>query len=176
MNTTTASAKTYTSASNAKRAAKAAGIKPEDIVITPVEISGSHGPEVQFAFSSKAAAKPTKAAKKADPTTKGEEANITDSAAAAAHKAPTKKAAKVAKVEVAKPATEDTVAIEILRKSTKKNPVQVSWDMFDNLRAKAIEKGNTLRRKDAIAYAVKHGIAFYTARTQYQSWKTANKF
>jgi len=68
------------------------------------------------------------------------------------------------------------VEIPMLRKSLVKTPVFASWDMFDSLRKAAEEAGTPLRRKDAVAYAVAAGIAFYTARTQYQSWKTANGF
>ena len=67
-------------------------------------------------------------------------------------------------------------AIPIVRKSVVTNPVHAAWDIFDNLLAKSKQPGGApLRRKDAIAYAVDHGVAFYTARTQYQSWKVANK-
>ena len=45
--------------------------------------------------------------------------------------------------------------------------VGVAWDIFSaNL---------DLRRKDAIQKAVDAGVAFYTARTQYQKWFTARK-
>jgi len=43
-------------------------------------------------------------------------------------------------------------------------------DMFDEFRDEAEERGVTLKRKDFIAKAVKAGVAYYTARTQYQKW------
>jgi len=77
-----------------------------------------------------------------------------------------------APVETVAPAT----AIPMLRKSLVKTPVFASWEMFDAMRFAALGSGTPLRRKDAVAAAVASGIAFYTARTQYQSWKTANNF
>lgn len=43
-------------------------------------------------------------------------------------------------------------------------------DMFDEYQAEAEEAGKTLTRKQYIARAVKDGVAYYTARTQYQKW------
>lgn len=43
-------------------------------------------------------------------------------------------------------------------------------DMFDEYQAEAEEKGQTLTRKQYIARAVRDGVAYYTARTQYQRW------
>jgi hypothetical protein len=40
--------------------------------------------------------------------------------------------------------------------------------MFDEYEAE--EKNMILKRKDAIARAVREGVAYYTARTQYQKW------
>lgn len=65
--------------------------------------------------------------------------------------------------------------VPIVRKSVVTNPVLAAWDLFDNLLAESKANKTPLRRKDAIAKAVDRGIAFYTARTQYQSWKVANK-
>lgn len=88
------------------------------------------------------------------------------------------KAPKPAKAPKVEAATEDSEigAIPRLHKSSVQHPVQYVWDLFDKLRERATKKGETLRRKDAIAIAEGKGVAFYTARTQYQSWKTANKF
>lgn len=52
-----------------------------------------------------------------------------------------------------------------LRVSTVDNPVAVMWDLC--------QKMKNARRKDVIAEAQKHGVAFYTARTQYQLWLNA---
>lgn len=43
-------------------------------------------------------------------------------------------------------------------------------DMFDEYQADAEEAGKELTRKQYIAKAVKDGVAYYTARTQYQKW------
>jgi hypothetical protein len=43
-------------------------------------------------------------------------------------------------------------------------------DMFDEYQAEAEEKGVELTRKQYIARAVRDGVAYYTARTQYQRW------
>lgn len=43
-------------------------------------------------------------------------------------------------------------------------------EMFDEYQAEAEEAGKTLTRKQMIARAVKDGVAYYTARTQYQRW------
>jgi hypothetical protein len=58
---------------------------------------------------------------------------------------------------VTKPRTKSTVA----------NPVQLVWALANSMpRAK---------RKDIIAACVEQGVAFYTARTQYQLWKREKK-
>jgi hypothetical protein len=54
-----------------------------------------------------------------------------------------------------------------LRKSTVQNPVERAWQIFDETRE--------MRRKDVIQKCLDSGIAFYTARTQYQVWKSAGK-
>jgi hypothetical protein len=43
-------------------------------------------------------------------------------------------------------------------------------DMFSEYQAEAEEKDQTLTRKQYIARAVRDGVAYYTARTQYQKW------
>lgn len=43
-------------------------------------------------------------------------------------------------------------------------------EMFDEYQAEAEERGIELKRKDFIAKAVRDGVAYYTARTQYQKW------
>lgn len=56
---------------------------------------------------------------------------------------------------------------ERLHVSTAENPVALMWDLC--------QKMKNSRRKDVIAEAQRHGIAFYTARTQYQLWLTASR-
>lgn len=43
-------------------------------------------------------------------------------------------------------------------------------EMFDEYQAEAEEAGKELTRKQYIARAVRDGVAYYTARTQYQKW------
>ncbi len=52
-------------------------------------------------------------------------------------------------------------------KSTVDGAVSVCWNIY--------AEHPELRRKDAIAAAVEAGVAFYTARTQYQKWFKAKK-
>lgn len=51
-------------------------------------------------------------------------------------------------------------------KSCIENPCQLVWNIADEMEG--------ARRKDVIEACVKAGVAFYTARTQYQLWKQAN--
>ena len=57
--------------------------------------------------------------------------------------------------------------VPLRRRTTDGGAVSWAWSVFDGMPA-----GTT--RKDAIAHAVKVGIAFYTARTQYQKWLHRN--
>lgn len=57
------------------------------------------------------------------------------------------------------------------RVSTVLNPCLFVWNTADAMFA----QNPHTRRKDVIAECVKSGIAFYTARTQYQQWLTVNK-
>ena len=59
---------------------------------------------------------------------------------------------------------------KILKKSKVKNPCQACWEIFSDHKTRL---GAAMRRKDAIDDCLKQGIAFYTARTQYQAWKQA---
>lgn len=54
--------------------------------------------------------------------------------------------------------------------SRAKHPCQVAWEVFSATLAKL---GTKFTRKLAIDAALKAGVAFYTARTQYQQWKEA---
>lgn len=196
MNTT--KSKAYSSASNAKRAAKAAGHAPEAVNIT----NDADGYYWELLKPAKPAKEKSIARQKAN---KAAAADAIEFATKhAAQKAA--KSAEAPKTEIKSPVidasnpenfvladgrTEEEIIakgdigyscrnggdpILIIRKSATKNPVQVVWDIFDELKKRADAAGEKLSRKDSIAHAVSCGIAFYTARTQYQSWKTANKF
>lgn len=58
-----------------------------------------------------------------------------------------------------------------LRKSTIESPSKRVWEIADQMKA----ENPNVRRKDVIAACVEQGIAYYTARTQYQLWFKANK-
>ncbi len=57
----------------------------------------------------------------------------------------------------------------IIRVSRIGSPCLVVWNIADHFNART----EPLRRKDVIKACEKAGIAFYTARTQYQLWKKA---
>jgi hypothetical protein len=59
----------------------------------------------------------------------------------------------------------------IKRKSDIARPTKAVWHIADKMFAADPQ----VRRKDVIAECVRRGIAFYTARTQYQLWLTAKK-
>jgi hypothetical protein len=60
----------------------------------------------------------------------------------------------------------DPDAVSTRKKSTVENPCFLVWELADN--------NPGMRRKDLIALATERGVSFFTARTQYQRWKSAN--
>lgn len=60
---------------------------------------------------------------------------------------------------------------EIKRKSDIERPTKAVWHIADEM----FTANPQVRRKDVIAECVYRGIAFYTARTQYQQWLAAKK-
>lgn len=81
-------------------------------------------------------------------------------------------------IEVAEDASEGEAAPakgkakpEIKRRSDIARPTKAVWHIADEMFA----ANPQVRRKDVIAECVRRGIAFYTARTQYQQWLTAKK-
>jgi len=60
--------------------------------------------------------------------------------------------------------------IPMLRKSAAKGAVAKAHELFGIF---AQRTGDDMTRKGAIAFAVDNGIAFFTARTQYQRWSHA---
>jgi len=60
-------------------------------------------------------------------------------------------------------------------KSLNETPVAAVWDIADLMIAQPRAKGIApARRKDVIEAAQNMGVAFYTARTQYQTWFTVS--
>lgn len=58
-----------------------------------------------------------------------------------------------------------------LRKSLIERPTTMVWIIAEEMK----EKNPNVRRKDVINECIERGIAYYTARTQYQRWHEATK-
>lgn len=179
--------KTYSSASNAKRAAKAAGHSPEqfDILSCP---DGFYFEVRKATPAKKSAPAPSGKTSAGSGSPKSTPAKATSTPKPSVSTPAPSKPGPVAfeeKLAVAhtKALEEGTLvggngeaAIPLIRKSSITNPVEWVWNFFDEEKAAADKLGEKISRKGSIAKAVQRGIAFYTARTQYQSWKTANKY
>lgn len=63
------------------------------------------------------------------------------------------------------------VKVERLHKSTVEGPTKLVWFIAEELHA----ANPSIKRSQVIAECVKRGIAFFTARTQYQQWMTATR-
>ncbi len=76
-----------------------------------------------------------------------------------------------ATIAAVKAATPKTPKIPLVRESSIERPCKRVWHIADAMKDEAggLDK---LRRKDVLARCVADGIAFYTARTQYQLWLT----
>lgn len=140
--------KLYTVKSSAHRAAKQAGFEKDQYEI--VEVDG------QFGFQPiEAAEEPVQEATEADIAAMEKQADAQLAAqlneeAAQAIEAPAKGKAKP----------------EVKHKSDIERPTKTVWHIADEMSA----ANPQVRRKDVIAECVRRGIAFYTARTQYQQW------
>jgi hypothetical protein len=55
-------------------------------------------------------------------------------------------------------------------KSAIENPCRFVWE-----KAEEMHKVEGIRRKDVLEACVEAGVAYYTARTQYQQWRSATK-
>lgn len=146
-------AKTYATASNARRAARAAIKNPTDgktaeekvdFTIEGNKADGFYWRRVQV--ETKAPTAP--AAKKEAPV------------------APPKADEYAEPPEDASQPEEGLSDINF-EKTRRKGAVREVWDIC--------EENKDLRRKDVIAICVAKGINYYTARTQYQAWRTAHK-
>lgn len=85
--------------------------------------------------------------------------------AKAESKKPEPKPAKKAAKPAAEKRAEATGLDGRLHKSQVDGPVKAMWDLCESMKG--------ARRKDVLAKAAEQGIAFYTARTQYQLWSRA---
>lgn len=70
-----------------------------------------------------------------------------------------------------KPAKKPAKQIPQTHKSDAEKPCKLTWDIAE----KMIAENPAAKRKDIIESCVEAGVAFYTARTQYQQWFTAKK-
>ena len=140
--------KTYTVKSSAHRAAKQAGFEKDQYEI--VEVDG------QFGFQ------PIEVAE--EPVQETTEADI-----AAMEKQADEQLAEQLNEEATQaieaPA-KDKAKPEVKHKSDIERPTKTVWHIADEMSA----ANPQVRRKDVIAECVRRGIAFYTARTQYQQW------
>lgn len=143
--------KLYTVKSSAHRAAKQAGLEKEQYEI--IEVDG------KFGFQPiEVAEEPVQEATEADIAAMEKQADEQlveqlNEEAAQAIEAPAKGKAKP----------------EVRHKSDIERPTKAVWHIADEMSAADPQ----VRRKDVIAECVRRGIAFYTARTQYQQWLAA---
>jgi hypothetical protein len=149
--------KLYTVKSSAHRAAKQAGLTKDQYEV--VEIDGKFGYQLI-----EAAEEPVQEAPA--------EVEATEADIAAMEKQADEQLAAQLNEEAAQaieaPA-EGKAKPEVKRKSDIKRPTKLVWHIADEMSA----ANPQVRRKDVIAECVRRGIAFYTARTQYQQWLAA---
>jgi hypothetical protein len=79
--------------------------------------------------------------------------------------------ARQAPAVVTKPAAPSIPKIERLHKSTIESPTKTVWAVADQMLA----ANPNVTRKMVMAQCVSMGIAYWTARTQYQQWITAKR-
>lgn len=146
--------KLYTVKSSAHRAAKQAGFEKDQYEI--VEVNG------QFGFQPiEVAEEPVQEATA--------EVEATEADIAAMEKQADEQLAEQLNEEAAQ-AIEATAKgkakPEVKHKSDIERPTKTVWHIADEM----VAANPQVRRKDVIAECVRRGIAFYTARTQYQQW------
>jgi len=84
---------------------------------------------------------------------------------------PTKKKQSTKKEATSKEEQSTKKEVVRLRKSTIESPSKRVWEIAEQMKA----ANPNVRRKDVIAACVEQGIAYYTARTQYQLWFKASR-
>lgn len=151
--------KLYTVKSSAHRAAKQVGLTKDQYEI--VEVDGQFGFQLIEVAEEPVQEAPTEVeATEADIAAMEKQADEQLAAqlneeAAQAIEAPAKGKAKP----------------EVKHKSDIERPTKTVWHIADEMSA----ANPQVRRKDVIAECVRRGIAFYTARTQYQQWLATKK-
>ena len=152
--------KLYTVKSSAHRAAKQAGFEKDQYEI--VEVDGQFGYRVK---TEEELVEELRAAEEVEePVWESTEADI-----AALEKQADEQWAEQLNEEAAQaieaPA-KGKAKPEVKHKSDIERPTKTVWHIADEMFA----ANPQVRRKDVIAECVRRGIAFYTARTQYQQW------
>lgn len=146
--------KLYTVKSSAHRAAKQAGFEKDQYEI--VEVDGQFGFQpIEVAEEPVQEAQTEVVATEADVAAMEKQAD--EQLAAQLNEEATQAIEAPAKGE-AKP--------EVKHKSDIERPTKTVWHIADEMSA----ANPQVRRKEVIAECVRRGIAFYTARTQYQQW------
>lgn len=160
--------KAYTTKSNARRAAKSAGLEQFEII------------EVEGGFSFQAVAQEENAPAietpaEMDQTTfeevqeSGDLEERLDAALAVADQE--EKKAPTRKIEVTNESTAESLIGPSRLVLPAKRPCKLVWHIADEMKASNPE----VKRKEVLAECVKRGVAFYTARTQYQLWLGVQK-
>lgn len=157
--------KAYTTASNARRAAKSAGLEQFEII----EVEGG------FAFQAIAQEEAIDEATFEEIQESGDLEDRLDAALAVADASPVAFEETPSAVQAAADATLEKKAptrkIEVTGESTVGRPCKLVWHIADDMKAANPE----VKRKEVLAECVKRGVAFYTARTQYQQWLGVQK-
>lgn len=156
---------TYTTKSNARRAAKSAGLEQFEII----EVEGG------FAFQAIAQEEAIDEATFEEIQESGDLEDRLDTALAVADASPVVFEETPSAIQtVADAALEKKVPtrkIEVTNESTIERPCKLVWHIADDMKAANPE----VKRKEVLAECVKRGVAFYTARTQYQQWLGVQK-
>jgi len=147
--------KYYNNKSNAKRAAKSQGLDMNNLELDLTAPAG------MFRYVEKK--RITDEIVKPEPV-KTEEAEFSDVQKKAMASAQ-KKADKLANKQASK--SRAVGGIEVTHESTIQRPCKQVWHIADSMPG--------AKRKDVLAACVKAGIAFFTARTQYQQWRQCLK-
>jgi hypothetical protein len=74
-------------------------------------------------------------------------------------------------VETQPTSSAPVATVERVRESTIEKPTRAVWTIPDEMKA----ANPTVTRKAIVDECVRRGVAFYTARTQYQRWSKAAK-
>lgn len=153
----------YASKSSAIRAAKKAGLSTGEYEI--IKKAG------KFGFRAiKADEVEEQVAEEAAPE-KVDETSVEPTKEEATSKKKKKKKQSTKKEATSKEEQSTKKEVVRLRKSTIESPSKRVWEIADQMKA----ANPNVRRKDVIAACVEQGIAYYTARTQYQLWFKASR-